>query len=170
LVVGGEGPEFEKVKRIAGPNVKLVGHQPFKELVHYMQRARAFVFAAEEDFGIVPVEAMACGTPVVSFGRGGAAETVVDGRTGVTFDRQTPESLLEAIARFETLEAEQGWDAHAISAHAARFGTRRFRDELHEVVLAHHRRRAAARARAGIDEPPVASPQVSTPQDVPTPA
>lgn len=76
LVVIGEGPEFEKVKAKAGPNVELLGYQGSEVLRDYMQRARAFVFAAEEDFGIMPVEAQACGTPVIAFGKGGVLETI----------------------------------------------------------------------------------------------
>ena len=137
LVVSGDGPEFERIKRLAGPNVQLVGHTPRTKFVHYMQRARAFVFAAEEDFGIVPVEAMACGTPVIGFGRGGVTETVVDGETGVHFAEQTPESLLSAVDRFEQIEQSRGWDSSAISRHAAGFGVARFRDELRAVVMDH---------------------------------
>jgi UDP-N-acetylmuramyl pentapeptide phosphotransferase/UDP-N-acetylglucosamine-1-phosphate transferase/glycosyltransferase involved in cell wall biosynthesis len=137
LVIGGDGPDFEKVKRIAGPNVRVVGHQKHEEFVHYMQRARAFVFAAEEDFGIVPVEAMACGTPIIAYGRGGTMETVVDGVTGVHFQKQTPDSLLAAVDRFEQLESAGTFDATAISRHAAQFGESRFRDELQDVVMSH---------------------------------
>jgi glycosyltransferase involved in cell wall biosynthesis len=105
LVVIGDGPEMRKVSGMAGPNVRLLGYQDFATLKHHMQRARAFVFAAEEDFGIVPVEAQACGTPVIAFGKGGTLETVRglnDARpTGVFFDSQTPEALIAAIEEFE---------------------------------------------------------------------
>ncbi len=137
LVIGGDGPDFEKVKALAGPNVRVVGHQKHEEHIHYMQRAKAFVFAAEEDFGIVPVEAMACGTPVIAYGRGGTTETVVDGVTGVHFKRQTCESLLEAVERFEALDAEGVWDPDQISRHAHQFGAARFREELRDIVLSH---------------------------------
>jgi len=70
LVVIGDGPEYEAIKRLAGPNVTMLGYQPDDAVTYYMQRARAFLFAAEEDFGIVPVEAQACGTPVIAYGRG----------------------------------------------------------------------------------------------------
>ncbi len=137
LVIGGDGPDMDKVKAVAGPNVRVVGHLKHEEFVHYMQRARAFVFAAEEDFGIVPVEAMACGTPVITYGRGGATETVIDGVTGVHFKEQTVESLLEAVDRFVKLEAAGTFEADAISRHAHQFGERRFREELHDLVLSH---------------------------------
>lgn len=134
LVVIGEGPEFEKIRVKAGPNVTLLGHQPFESLRDYMQRARAFVFAAEEDFGIVPVEAQACGTPVIAFGRGGATETVVDGVTGTFFDEQTPESLVRAVGRFDA--RARGWDASLIRRNAERFSAARFRNEFENLVEA----------------------------------
>ena len=87
LIVIGSGPEKEKILSKATPNVDVIGYQDFDSLKSYMQKAKAFVFAAEEDFGIVVVEAMACGTPVLAFGRGGAAETVIDGVTGNSFSK-----------------------------------------------------------------------------------
>lgn len=105
LVIIGDGPEMARVREAAGPNVQVLGHRPFAEMREYMQRARAFVFAAEEDFGISVVEAQACGTPVIAYGRGGALETVRDERsaipTGLFFDTQSVESIVAAIRRFE---------------------------------------------------------------------
>jgi glycosyltransferase involved in cell wall biosynthesis len=105
LVVVGDGPEMKRVKALAGPNVDVLGYQPGSVLADLMQRARAFVFAAEEDFGITPVEAQACGTPVIAYGRGGALETIrgldQDKPTGVFFDRQEGSSIVDAIRRFE---------------------------------------------------------------------
>lgn len=105
LVVIGDGPEMKKIKAVAGANVTILGHQPIDVLVDHLRRARAFVFAAEEDFGISVVEAQACGTPVIAFGRGGALESVVglpaERPTGVFFHEQTTESLLSAVVRFE---------------------------------------------------------------------
>lgn len=105
LVIIGDGPEMAHVRRVAGPNVKLLGYQPFDVVLDHMQRARAFVFAAEEDFGISVVEAQACGTPVIAFGRGGALETVQDGTrsapTGLFFPEQTVPALTMAVERFE---------------------------------------------------------------------
>jgi UDP-N-acetylmuramyl pentapeptide phosphotransferase/UDP-N-acetylglucosamine-1-phosphate transferase/glycosyltransferase involved in cell wall biosynthesis len=126
LVVIGEGPEMENVRAKSGPNVKILGHQSAERLRWYMQRAKAFVFAAEEDFGIVPVEAQACGTPVIAFGRGGVTETVVDGQTGVFFDAQTAESVAGAVKRFE----EKSWSPAAIRENAMRFSAARFRAEF----------------------------------------
>ena len=106
LVVIGDGPEMLRIRSLAGPNVSFLGYQETAVLKDYLQRARAFVFAAEEDFGIVPLEAQACGTPVIAFGRGGVLETVVgqgETPTGVFFHSQTVRSLLDAIRHFETL-------------------------------------------------------------------
>lgn len=101
LIVIGSGPQFENIKSIAPPNVTLLGYQTSDVLKSYMQRARAFIFAAEEDFGIIPVEAQACGTPVIAFGKGGVCETVIDKKTGILFYEQTPSAICEAITRFE---------------------------------------------------------------------
>ena len=105
LVVIGDGPEMKRIKAVAGENVTILGYQPSEVLIDHLRRARAFVFAAEEDFGISVVEAQACGTPVIAFGRGGALESVIglplDRPTGVFFGEQTPESLLAAVGRFE---------------------------------------------------------------------
>lgn len=105
LIVIGDGPDFEKIKAKASKNVTLMGYQPFDVLKDHMQRAKAFVFAAEEDFGITPVEAQACGTPVIAFGKGGVLETVVglekENPTGVFFKEQTVESICEAVDEFE---------------------------------------------------------------------
>lgn len=106
LIIIGEGPDFEKIKVKAGKNVILMGYQPFDVLKDHMQRAKAFVFAAEEDFGRVPVEAQACGTPVIAYGKGGALETVrglgiKDKPTGIFFDKQTKDSLIDAVNKFE---------------------------------------------------------------------
>lgn len=105
LVVIGDGTEYEQIVKIAKSNVRILGYQSFEVLKDYMQRAKAFVFAAEEDFGITPVEAQACGTPVIAYGRGGALETIMgldnDMPTGVFFYEQTIESIKNAIDEFE---------------------------------------------------------------------
>lgn len=105
LVVIGYGTEFAKTKKIAKANVVMMGYQPFEVLKEKMQKAKAFVFAAEEDFGITPVEAQACGTPVIAYGRGGALETVCgldsDIPTGVFFKEQNVANIIEAVNMFE---------------------------------------------------------------------
>jgi glycosyltransferase involved in cell wall biosynthesis len=132
LVVIGDGPDMKKVKAAAGDNVTILGHQPFDVLVDHLQRARAFVFAAEEDFGISVVEAQACGTPVVAFGRGGALESVLglprERPTGVFFKEQTEESLLEAVERFEKYSGL--FDARQCRRNAERFSSEKFKSAL----------------------------------------
>ncbi|WP_022671152.1 glycosyltransferase family 4 protein [Hippea alviniae] len=132
LVVIGDGPDLEKIKKKAGKNIEILGYQPFEILKDYMQRAKAFVFAAEEDFGIVPVEAQACGTPVIAYGKGGATETVIDGKTGLFFKEQTVESLVEAIKKFEKIEEK--FDCVKIRKNAERFCKSRFQQEFKEFV------------------------------------
>lgn len=132
LVVIGAGPQFKRIERLAGANVTMLGYQPFPVLLDHMQRARAFIFAAEEDFGIAPLEAQACGTPVLAFGRGGATETVIDGVTGLHFHEQTAESIAAAVHQFE--QVAETFDPQRIRANALRFSTDRFRDEFKRFV------------------------------------
>ncbi len=132
LVVIGDGPEYDAIKRLAGPNVTMLGYQPDDAVTYYMENARAFVFAAEEDFGIVPVEAQACGTPVIAYGRGGVQETVLPGTTGVLFPRQTVETLKEAVDEFERIRG--GLDPAAIRAQAERFAVPVFREAFSRLV------------------------------------
>jgi glycosyltransferase involved in cell wall biosynthesis len=137
LVVVGEGPDFDRCRKLATPNIELVGCMPFEKLRNYMQDARAFVFAAEEDFGITLVEVQACGTPVIAFGRGGAREIVrplgsSPMPTGVFFDEQLPESIVNAVARFE--RAGDQICPHACRDNAERFSLDRFRTSLKRLV------------------------------------
>ena len=138
LLVIGDGPEMANLRKLAAPNVTLLGYQPFASLVSHMQRAKAFVFAAEEDFGILPVEAQACGTPVIAFGKGGACETVISSAnghsTGVLFPEQTVESLIEGVARFEAQGEEIS--AYACRANAEQFSNARFRHDFEKFVTA----------------------------------
>ncbi|WGS51432.1 glycosyltransferase [Paraburkholderia sp. D15] len=129
LVVIGDGPELSAIRAKAGPNVTMLGHQPSDVFRDYLQRAQALVFAAEQDFDLVPLEAQACGTPVIGFGKGGVLDTVVPvgepHPTGVYFARQTVVSMLGAIDRFERLR-EQITPA-ACRANAERFSAAAFR-------------------------------------------
>lgn len=134
LVVIGDGPQMNKVKAAATPNIQVLGYQPFDVLKDHMARARAFVFAAEEDFGIIPVEAQACGTPVIAYGRGGARETVVAGETGVFFDEQNEASLQAAVGRFESDFAFDPW---RIRQNAERFSTVVFQERFKAFVESH---------------------------------
>ncbi|PEM31562.1 glycosyltransferase family 4 protein [Bacillus wiedmannii] len=136
LIVIGDGPDFEKIKAKAKSNVQLLGYQSFEVLKSHMQRAKAFVFAAEEDFGITPVEAQACGTPVITYGKGGATETVLDLNyekpTGLFFKEQTVESIVEKVNEFE-----KSYDKFIPSncrENAIRFSPERFREEIRSIV------------------------------------
>ncbi len=130
LIVIGDGPEMERVREKAGPNINLLGYKDNSALRSHLQRAKAFVFAAEEDFGILPVEAQACGTPVIAFGRGGVAETVKAGETGVLFDEQSPNSLVHAVQQFETMS----FIPEAIRRQAERFSADVFRKHFAHFV------------------------------------
>jgi glycosyltransferase involved in cell wall biosynthesis len=138
LVVVGDGPDFERIKLSAGSNVTLLGYQPFDVLSLHMKKAKAFIFAAEEDFGIAPLEAQASGTPVVAFGKGGALETIVgssiDGkkRTGVFFYHQTTEAIIAAIKEFEALAEKIS--PEDCRQNAMRFSPQRFRSEFKSYV------------------------------------
>lgn len=132
LVVIGDGPEYDAIERLAGPNVTMLGYQPDDAVTYYMENARAFVFAAEEDFGIVPVEAQACGTPVIAYGRGGVQETVIPGTTGVFFPEQTVEHLKEAVDEFERIRHRLNPDD--IRAQAEQFAAPVFRESFSRLV------------------------------------
>ncbi len=131
LVVAGEGPEFAKISKAASSNVQFLGFVNKEQLKSYMQEAKAFLFMAEEDFGIIPVEAQACGTPVVGYAKGGLAETVIDGVTGIHFKEQSEDSLISGIDRFE----KTSFNPEAIREHAEKFSTLRFENELKSYVL-----------------------------------
>ncbi|MBS0379258.1 MAG: glycosyltransferase family 4 protein [Proteobacteria bacterium] len=132
LVVIGDGPELKSLKAIAGPNVKFLGYQPDAVVREHLQRARAYLYAALEDFGIAPVEAMACGTPVIAYGKGGVSESVIDGRCGVLYPEQTSESLAEGIASFERRAAR--FSSADIRAQALRFSPERFMHQFRDCI------------------------------------
>ncbi|MEM5450262.1 glycosyltransferase family 4 protein [Paraburkholderia guartelaensis] len=131
LVVIGDGPDMHKVRAKATPNVEVLGYQPFAVLHDRMRRAKAFVFAAEEDFGISVVEAQACGTPVIAFGKGGALETVRDTGsrpTGIFFEEQNADAIIDAV---ESFESDPGrFRAEDCRANAERFSSRHFREQF----------------------------------------
>lgn len=135
LVVFGEGPDMPSIRALAGPNVGFVGRLSNERLVEYLRSARAFVFGAPEDFGMIMAEAQSCGTPVLAYAEGGASEIVRDlgteHPTGVLYGEQTPESLIECIQRFEratTIAAE------SCRANAMRFSTPRFHSRLGHIL------------------------------------
>lgn len=137
LVVIGDGPDFDKVKAKAGGNIEILGYQEFGVLKDYMQRARAFVFAAEEDFGIIPLEAQACGTPVIAYGKGALLETIRglashEEPTGVFFKSQTVESIRDAVEYFE--RNMEGITPEACRRNAERFAPEIFRESFARLV------------------------------------
>lgn len=136
LIVIGDGPEMKKIQSKVKDNVTLLGYQPFSVLKEHMQNAKAFVFAAEEDFGIIPVEAQACGTPVIAFGKGGALETVrpvgVENPTGIFFGQQTVTSLRDAVDEFE--KTQSLFTPNACRENAERFSRARFDQEFRNFV------------------------------------
>ena len=131
LLVIGDGPEMKRLKSIANDNVELLGYIREEELITKIGSAKAFVFAAEEDFGMLPVEAQACGTPVIAFNRGGARESVVDGLTGIFFEEQTSESIINAVERFDKMS----FDYKIIRKHSEKFSTDSFKKSIREYVL-----------------------------------
>lgn len=132
LVIIGEGEHASHLKSIAGPTVEFLGHQPFSVLRDHLARCRALLFPGTEDFGIIPVEAMACGRPVIAYDCGGARETVSTQTVGLRFSRQDAEGLTEAIERFEAREDE--FDPVAIRRHAEAFSSAVFRARFSALV------------------------------------
>lgn len=140
LVVIGDGPEMNKIKAKATSNIEILGYQSNSVMVDYMRNARAFVFAAEEDFGITPVEAQSCGTPVIAYGKGGALETIrpigVEKATGVFFYNQDVKSIIDSVNFFE-----QHSDEIILSdcrLNALKFSEQRFKEEIKEYVMNRH--------------------------------
>lgn len=104
LYIMGDGNDRQRLQKLAAsPNIHIMGYVDNKTKIRYLSTARGFLFAAEEDFGISPVEAMACGVPVIGYGKGGTRDYIIDGLNGIFFDRQTPDALLEAIEQFEKM-------------------------------------------------------------------
>ncbi len=139
LIIVGTGQMESRLRRLAGPNVRLLGYQSNESIRDYYRRCRALLFPGEEDFGIVPVEAMACGCPVIAYRAGGALETVLDGAdehphgmTGVLYSPQSADGLRKAIERFERLGTV--FPADALSQWACTFGPGRFQQRFAEAV------------------------------------
>lgn len=130
LIVIGNGPEMKKIKKLSSKNVEILGYQSQENLKNYLKRARAFIFMAEEDFGILPVESQACGTPVIAYKKGGTTETIIENKTGIFFNSQDEESLIDAIVRFEKME--NNFDPYEIRKNAERFSKERFIKEFKE--------------------------------------
>ena len=135
LLIIGDGPDRKNLEKMARPNIEFLGRQGDEALGRHLAECRALVFAGEEDFGIVPVEAMSCGRPVIAFRAGGARETVVEGETGVFFDRQTPEDLMAAVKRLQFVR----FDKKKIRAHALKFDKKVFQEKMREFVEEKHK-------------------------------
>lgn len=133
LVVIGGGPNLEAYRKLAKDNVTVMGYQPFDVLKDKMQHAKAFVFAADEDFGMIPIEAQSCGTPVIAYGHGGSLETVNGGKTGLFFYEQTPEAIVEAVNKFEAMGSQPFAPADC-RQWAEGFSEERFKREIKEFV------------------------------------
>jgi glycosyltransferase involved in cell wall biosynthesis len=130
LVIIGGGPDESRLRDLAGPTIEFKGALEDEDVREYYRRCRAFLFPALEDFGITPVEAQACGRPVIALRKGGALDTVIEGKTGVFFPRQDVESLVTAMTELESQE----WDSSFIRRHAEGFSSERFDREIQEYI------------------------------------
>ncbi|MDL2292417.1 glycosyltransferase [Acholeplasma sp. OttesenSCG-928-E16] len=131
LYVIGSGPQMSSLKKIAGKQVEFLGRVSDDEIPKYYAECKAFLFPGEEDFGITPLEAQSAGRPVIAYKKGGALETIVENETGIFFNEQTAESLMDAIKRFETMS----FDKEKIRKHALKFSDKRFKEEIKTYVL-----------------------------------
>jgi glycosyltransferase involved in cell wall biosynthesis len=130
LVVAGDGPAMPMLREAAGENITFTGALDDSELIPLMQGCRALVFPSRDDFGLLPVEAMACGRPVLAYAGGGARHTVVPGLTGELFEEQTPEAIAAAVSEFEP----EAYDPAAVRAHAMQWDLRAFQERIVEAV------------------------------------
>ncbi|MBN1342576.1 MAG: glycosyltransferase [Phycisphaerae bacterium] len=133
LVVIGEGPMMPKLQALAGPSVSLLGYQDDATVRDHMRRCKALLFCGEEDFGMTPVEAQSFGRPVIAYGRGGACETVLDGRTGLWFRRPSTDDVTDALERFESGDVKL-WPPEQIIAHARNFNAAHFRARFSSFI------------------------------------
>lgn len=130
LIVIGTGPEEEKLLKMKKSNMVFIKTLSDEKLKTFLQQAKAFIFAGIEDFGILPIEAMSCGTPVIAYGKGGVSETVIDKKTGIFFHYQHKDSLIEAVKEFEKMK----FDYKYISTYAKKYSIQRFKDEFVDFV------------------------------------
>lgn len=130
LKVIGDGPEMKKIKKLATKNIEILGAQKFSTLVKTLQKAKAMVYAADEDFGILPVEAQSCGTPIIAYRKGGLTETVIEDETGIFFDHQSLIDIINAVKQFE----KKTFNPVTIRNNAKRFNTERFEREFQNFV------------------------------------
>ncbi|MFA5779117.1 MAG: glycosyltransferase [Elusimicrobiota bacterium] len=130
LKIIGSGQDEKKLKRIAGKNIEFLGWRNNDELRKYYQNCRAVIFPGEEDFGIVPVEAQACGKPVIAYKKGGVLETMIDGKTGIFFNEQTAESLSASVLKFENMK----FNSREVREPAERFGRKKFSELIKNYI------------------------------------
>ena len=135
LIVSGDGPELNNLKEMATDNVQFVGFVEKPQLIEYIQKAKAFILAAEEDFGITSIEAQSCGTPVIAYKKGGYLETVIENKTGVFFEEQTPKSIAQAVADFESKKLT--FTKEDFMKNVQRFSIERFKVEFNSFIKEH---------------------------------
>ncbi len=134
LKIVGVGREMRRLKKMARLNIKFLGQLTDSELLSYYQNCQAVIFPPEEDFGLVPLEAQSCGRPVIAFGAGGALETIIEGKTGLFFNRQTPEALAEAVEKFKSLKGLKSLRPEDCRQNAKRFSKDVFEEKIREFV------------------------------------
>lgn len=132
LIIIGDGEEYKNLKRRAGPNIHLMGRQSFSVIRKHYAECRALIFPGVEDFGIVPLEAMSSGRPVIAYRAGGALETVVEGKTGLFFNEQTVDALIESVEEYE--ETSEQYKPSLIREHAEKFNNARFKHEMRSLI------------------------------------
>lgn len=130
LIVVGEGIQLDSNKKLAKHNVEVVGYKSDEELVQLIQNAKGFVFAALEDFGIVPLEAQSCGTPAIALGEGGTSETIIDKKTGIHFKKQNIKSIIDAIHEFEAIK----FNPQQVREQALKFSQDTFKKKLKNYI------------------------------------
>jgi len=132
LVIIGDGPDRSRLQRIAAENIDFLGFKSDEVVKEYMQNCRAFVFPGEEDFGMAPIEAMACGKPVLAYNKGGLSESMIDGKTGQLFDEQNLESMEAALTQL--LINEKDYDPVFIRKHSEQFSRAAFEKAMHQLI------------------------------------